>query len=344
MDRYRLDAPVLDRFRRALTAHRDNVVAWLRDGSRADALLGNSNGDAVEAVHPILEEIDDALDRIERGTFGRCEVCSANVEVNRLELDFTTRVCLDHYSEEEVRALERDLELAAQVQQHLLPDGVPTLPGVEVAAFARPAGIVSGDYYDFFRFRGTQQGVALADVMGKGLAASMLMANLQASLRILGPEHAALDALAGRLNALFRFNLRLIRFISLFLLAIDEAASRLEYCNAGHHPPLLWEAARGAVHRLVPTGPALGLVPEPAFACRTHPFAAGDVLVLYTDGLVEARNANGEEFGEARLAHYLGHQHEQSPGTFIDGLRRMLDRFTGGRLHDDLSLLVIRRS
>jgi sigma-B regulation protein RsbU (phosphoserine phosphatase) len=341
-----VDARVLNRFRHALAARHDGLRAWLRTGAPSAV---PTNGDGLDEAHdaeacPALAEVDAALDRIAQGTFGQCALCDGEVEEDRLELDFTTCVCLGHYSEQEIAALERDLELAARVQRHLYPCGVPALPGVEIAAHAQPAHLLSGDYYDFFPFRGTRQGVALADVMGKGLPASMLMANLQASLRILGPEHDALDALAARLNGLFRYNLRLIRFISLFLLALDEGADALEYCNAGHLPPLLLRAATKRVDRLLPTGPGIGLVPDPTFETKPVPFHPGDLLVLYTDGLTEARSPAGEEFGEERLRRYLLHHHAQPAEAFLSGLRRTLTRFTGGHLHDDLSLLVVRRS
>jgi sigma-B regulation protein RsbU (phosphoserine phosphatase) len=338
-----VDARVLDRFRRALTARRARLGAWLAtDARHAVPAGGDGTGDAADAC-PALAEVDAALGRIEHGTFGQCALCDGEVEEDRLELDFTTCVCLGHYSEQEIEALERDLALAARVQRHLYPCGVPALPGFEIAAHARPARIVSGDYYDFFPFHGTRQGVALADVMGKGLPASMLMASLQASLRILGPEHEALDGLAARLNALFRYNLRLIRFISLFLLALDDEADALAYCNAGHPPPLLLPAAAKTVHPLTPTGPALGLLPDPTFEARSVPFRPGDLLVLYTDGLTEARSPAGEEFGEERLARYLLHHRAEPADAFLAGLRRALARFTEGHFRDDLSLLVVKR-
>ena len=125
----------------------------------------------------VISQLDDALKRINTGNFGKCEECSDNsdVEIERLEMDYTTCVCISHYSERQIRALERDLELAARVQKQLLPRCVPALSGIEIAAHTEPAHIVSGDYYDFLLCPDGSQGVVVADVMGKGLAASMLM-------------------------------------------------------------------------------------------------------------------------------------------------------------------------
>lgn len=130
--------------------------------------------------------------------------------------------------------------------------------------------------------------------MGKGLPASMLMSNLQASLRILGPEKNELHDVATRLNELFRFNLKLIRFISIFLGAVDKENRLIYYRNAGHHPPFLWNNSLQKVQLLNPTGPAIGLIPNAKFKSESIPFYSGDLLLLYTDGLVEARSSSGD--------------------------------------------------
>jgi sigma-B regulation protein RsbU (phosphoserine phosphatase) len=335
-----MEVGIVDRFQSALLARRDRLISWLNEPSHA--ARGRGDGAAYGGDVPVLHDIDVALEHIEDGTFGQCEVCGDTVDEVRLDLDFAACVCLDHYSEDDRRRLERDLELAARVQQHLFPVGAPTMRSLEVAAHARPARIVSGDYYDYFCFRDTLQGIAIADVMGKGLAASLLMANLQASLRILGPEHDTLDALATRLNGLFIHNLRLIRFISLVLVALDEESGTLQYVNAGHNPPLHWDSRAGRVRRLTPTGPALGIMQDPPFTSRTLDFAPGDMLVMYTDGLVEARSPGGEAFGNERLERYLDHHHADSAMSAAAGLRSSLEHFTGGQYIDDVSLLVVR--
>ncbi|MDX1545874.1 MAG: PP2C family protein-serine/threonine phosphatase [Rhodothermales bacterium] len=331
-----MDDSLLQRFREGLERHRAALVTWLGNGG------AHPEAPPEERV-PVLAEIDAALCCIDAGAFGQCTACTGEVEPERLALDFTTSVCLDHYTEAEKRALERDLELAAGVQRHLFPCCVPALPGFDVAAHAKPAHIVGGDYYDFYPSLDCHQGFAIADVMGKGLPASMLMANLQASLRILGPDYREPHALAERLNGLFRYNLKLIRFISLCLVTLDAEAGRLRYCNAGHNPPLRWNAASHTAEWLGPTGPALGLVPEPAYTSRSVPFEPGDVVVLYTDGLVEARNPAGGEFGAERVAAYV-EQHAGDPAEALRaGLWAYARAFSGGHLGDDVAAMVIRR-
>jgi sigma-B regulation protein RsbU (phosphoserine phosphatase) len=177
--------------------------------------------------------------------------------------------------------------------------------------------------------------------MGKGLPASMLMSNLQASLRILGPEYNDLSQLAERLNELFLYNTKLIRFISLFLGFIDENNRRLLYCNAGHHPPLLWQADYNAVQTLGPTGPAIGLTSQAVFYQETVSLNPGDILLLYTDGISEARNDAGDEFGEERIISFLKDQSGASAEVIQSGLFTVVKNYTA-KIDDDATIMVVK--
>lgn len=337
-----MNQETLKQFRDTLTQHRDSLFAWYQsDIADKQVHLG---GAALDEVLEVIAKLDEALKRIDTGEFGRCIECAdgSDVELERLELDFTTCVCISHYSEEQVRALERDLELAAKVQQQLLPRDMPVLEGAQISAHTRPAAIVGGDYFDFFRWKSGAQGVVIADVMGKGLAASMLMSNLQASLRILGPEYENPQELALRLNELFRFNLKLLQFISLALVNVDIKTRTVQYCNAGHHPPLLWKPGSATVCWLNPTGPAIGLMPEPPFRSEILEFEPGDVLLLYTDGLIEARDPRGAEFGQERLVEFIRAHHEESADALLTGLREAVENFAGKRLQDDVTLVILK--
>ncbi len=334
-----METGLLERFRDTLSRRREQVTTWL-NGAMEEKQGNGANG-AAAGLH-VVSEIDHALACLDEGSFGRCALCEGEVEPARLEMDFTLCVCLDHYSETQKRALERDLEMAAQVHQQLFPRCVPALPGLTFAAHAQPAHIVGGDYYDFFPYCDNMQGALVADVMGKGLPASMLMSNMQAALRILGPQHDAPHALAGRLNEVFRHNLGPIRFVTLFLLALDVEQRRLHYCNAGHNPALWWQASAHQVHWLRPTGPALGLLPDPLFLTETISFEKGDLILLYTDGLVETRNLRGEAFGEERLARFVALHHGASAESLLSRLWSMVERFSGGRIDDDVALLIVR--
>ncbi len=334
-----MEKRIVNQFRRFITEHRDNLLTWLKSDSRhKDIHLGDAS---MEEVTQVVSQHEEALNRMDCDEFGKCKECGEEVEPERLELDFTTCVCLDHYSEDQLRVLERDLELAAKVQRQLLPYQIPTLPGVQIAAHTEPAQVVGGDYFDFFPYPDGAQGAVIADVMGKGLSASMLMSNLQASLRILGPEYTNLDALAGRLNQLFRNNLKLISFISVFLLRIDVEAGMVQYCNAGHNPAIWYEASSGTIHLLKPTGPAIGLTRSAQYKSKELRYGSGDLLLLYTDGLVEARNPGDEEFGKERVTAYVKEHLHQPVNLFLTKLRETAKEFAG-KFDDDVTLMVIK--
>lgn len=329
----------LERFRRALRDHRDTLLEWLAsDSSDKKIHLGGSQK---AEILQIISELKGALERIDSGEFGKCEECGGQVEAKQLEYDFTSCVCLDHYSVSQLRTLESELELVSKVQRDLLPCKVPSHPEMALAVHTETARIVGGDYYDFFHFKDGAQGLAIADVMDKGLPASILMSNLQASLRILGPDHESPVSLAERLNKLFRHNLNLIKFISIFLAALDFDTRELRYCNAGHHPPIWWKASSNSFNWLNPTGPALGLTPEVHYGQEFVRVNAGDLMVFYTDGLVEAGNHNGEEFGEERLLVYLGDHIQAPPDELLRGLLENARRFAG-RFYDDVTLMILR--
>lgn len=329
---------------KTVESRRDDVEAWLERASPEEKRrLSNGLLDRMspEDRRTVANELNEAAEQARNGTFGKCDLCDGYVEPERLVLDFTTRVCLDHYTGKQLEDLERDLELAAQIQQHLFPQWVPALDRVEIASHAAPGRIVSGDYFDFFSFRNDDQGAIIADVMGGGVPAGMLMSNLQASLRILGPEYESPGDLAGRLNELFRYNLRLIRFISLVLLAVDRENRRIRYANAGHNPPLLLRAS-GEICWLRPTGPAIGLMPEASFETVTVDTNPGDLLVLYTDGLVEARGADGSQFGEGGLLGAVSTRNGRSADAVLAELWNAVQHHCGGVLDDDAALLVAR--
>lgn len=333
-----MDGQTLDRFRRALKDNRDTLLQWLEsEPDRKNVHLG---GEDESKVLQMIADLRVALESVENGNFGKCTVCDGDVDTELLEYDFTSSMCLSHYSEEQMRTLQRELELVSQVQRDLLPYKTPVLPGLEIATHTESARIVGGDYYDFFECRDRTQGLVIADVMDKGLPASMLMANLQASLRILGPESETLESLAERLNRLFRRNANLIKFISIFLGAMDLPNKTLTYCNAGHHPPLWWQASSKAINWLPPTGPALGLTADPRYASQSIQITAGDVLIFYTDGLVEA-GSDGEQFGEERLRNYVQKNLRQSPDAMVKGLLSTARQFAG-RFTDDVTLMAVR--
>lgn len=333
-----MEEKVLHHFHQTISEHKDVLQTWINsDSSNKEMYLANAS---VKEVLDLVSEFKDLLEQIDRKEYGECIVCHGEVELDRMEQDCTTNICLDCYSEEQLRELERDLELAAKVQEQLLPCCVPSIEGGQIATHHESARVVSGDYHDFFQLKNGLQGVAIGDVMGKGLPASMLMSNLQASLRILGPEYSQLDQLATHLNRLFRYNLKLIRFISLFLGALDIASNKFYYCNAGHNSPLWWKSDTQSVKWLKPTAPAIGLIPETDFVLESISVKKNDLILLYTDGLIEARN-NDEEYGEEKLLAYIEKNNQFSAEEVLNGIFKDVRSFTE-KFDDDVTALVIK--
>ena len=338
---YPMNSADLNKFRETISDHHQALLEWLATDD-AESRSFPFGGSDLQSVLEVVSELKGTLEQIDKGQFGKCKVCRGEVEIECLEMDCTSEVCLEHFSEHQKRQLERDLELAIKVYEHLLPCCVPAIDGLDTSFYHRPARMIGGDYFDFFSDKTENQGFVIADVMGKGLPASILMANLQASLRILGPTYSQTEQLTGHLNRLFRFNMKLIRFISLFLVIVDHKNYRIRYTNAGHHPPLLYRSQSNSVSWLMPTGPALGLVKETSYHEKFLTFDPGDCLVLYTDGLVEARGKNSEEFGEQRLEKSVREYHNQSADQLVNSIRQKVELFADDII-DDLTLLIIKR-
>ena len=338
-----MDTKTFQHFLENLRIKKQNLLDWLT--TTPENKRRNQLGTADEqAVKEHLAVIDNAISKAENKTLGLCDVCHDYVETSRLEMDFTACVCIDHYSVEQKRQLESELELSRKLQKALLPQATPQIPGLQLAAFSQPAEIVGGDYFDFFHFNNASHGLAIADVMGKGLPASMLMASLQSSLRILVPENDSPATVVHRLNKLFCHNIHLIRFITLFLGQYDPQSRVMKYCNAGHNPPLVIRQKNGKAttsHWLKPTGAAIGLAESFNFSTGAIELAPGDIVVLYTDGVTEAMNSKEEQFGENRLEKIVRNNVGLSPQDLIKEVRRGVNDFTGNKSYaDDLTLLV----
>ena len=328
----------LDKFRNALWQNKEALLNWLESDSPDDniCLAGSKQAD----VNSLITEIKHALDRVECGVFGKCDRCDGDVEIERLEADFTCSTCLTHYTKGQIDRLEKELSMVSKVQRDLLPCKLPSLPGIQIAAHTQSAGVVGGDYYDFFTCPRGTQGLAIADVMDKGLPAGVIVSNLQASLRILGEQIASPDELMTRLNGLFKHNLNLVRFFSIFIGNVDLNARSLVYCNGGHHPPIWFQAATRELHWLCPTGPAIGLTQNATYHSETIPLNIGDILVLFTDGLVETLAQNGKTFDEKKLAAFVRRNHNESADAILKGLLQTAQE--SGTFQDDVTLIVVR--
>jgi phosphoserine phosphatase RsbU/P len=299
-----------------------------------------------ESAHLVglLREVDAALERIDAGSYGLCDVCHDAIEADRLIADPLVRLCLDHLTEEQRFALESDLELAARVQGALLPGRDLRASGWEAHFIYEPAGAVSGDYCDWIQPSSRNGDVYffLGDVSGKGVSASILMAHMQAILRAVVTEGLPLDRMVERANRVLCESTLPTSYATLVAGRATDAGG-LEICNAGHCPPLLVQG--GEVTPLRASGVPVGLFCSGRSAPRSVRMAPGDLLVLYTDGLTESANRAEEEYGLERLGRLLSGAAGLSPSAVTALCREDLGKFqAGARAADDLTIMAIRRA
>jgi phosphoserine phosphatase RsbU/P len=233
---------------------------------------------------------------------------------------------------------EQELQRALEIQKDLLPKELPQLPGIELAGAWRPARTVGGDYFDVLRLDDHRLGICVGDVSGKGLTASLLMANLQAAFRAYAMPDASPAAVCGKLNAFVCGNVAPGKFITFFYGILDGQKKTLTYENAGHCPGILVHAA-GQTELLRGQGGVLGVQPEWTYQDFTIALASGDRLLLYTDGVSEAANHQAEEFGYQRIAASAA----SARASAADCQRRVLEevmKFCGGEFADDVTLIA----
>jgi serine phosphatase RsbU (regulator of sigma subunit) len=245
--------------------------------------------------------------------------------------------------------LERDLEMAREIQQRLLPETMPDVPGFEVAGLSLPSRQVGGDYFDFIDLKDGQMGIAIADVSGKGIPAAMLMSNLQASLQgqLIHSNRAA--EIVERMNELLVRATEPHMFATFFCGILDRKAGLFTYTNAGHNPPMLC-STDGTCRELQAGGLILGMLPMQTYAQEDVQLAPGDVVALFTDGITEAASTEDlepteeEQFGEERLLEIVQENRHKSAGEIKDAVMRAVADFTHGvSQSDDITLVVIKR-
>jgi sigma-B regulation protein RsbU (phosphoserine phosphatase) len=304
--------------------------------------LAQARPGAAAQVEGLLREVDAALARLDAGSFGVCETCQDPIESDRLMADPLVRYCLDHLTPAETQALQQDLDLAARIQVGLLPARELASGGWEIRYHYEPAGAVSGDYCDVVASSGRDLFFVLGDVSGKGVAASLLMSHLQAIFRSLIATSLALTEILARANSLFCES-TMAPYYATLVGGRAGASGEVELCNAGHPPALL--VRQNGVVRIDATGLPLGMFCSSQFATRTLRMEKGDTLLLYTDGLSEARSPAGEEYGVERLARVAaGLSSESAEGVLRACLRDLASHVASGRKADDLTLMAVRRT
>jgi phosphoserine phosphatase RsbU/P len=236
----------------------------------------------------------------------------------------------------------REQEEARLIQQTLLPRAMPDLAACAIAARWTPAAAsgIGGDCYDVLRFTDTHVAVSIADVVGKGLPAALLMSNLQAAVRAFATATAQPHEVTASVNRLLCQNIASGKFVTFCYAVVDTTSRRIAYANAGHFPPILMHAD-GTVDRLAPTGLVLGIAPDWSYTTGTARFGSGDRIVFFTDGITEALTPAGDEFGEDRLIDltrtYRGESAERLVATLTDAVAT----WTEGSPQDDATLIVV---
>lgn len=234
---------------------------------------------------------------------------------------------------------EQELQRAEEIQRSLLPKQIPQIPGFEVAAAWLPARTVGGDYFDVLRLGDHRLGVCIADVVGKGVSAALLMANVQAAVRAFASDSESPARLCAKVNGLLCENIATGKFVTFLYAVLDGESHTIQYCNAGHLYPILVSSA--SVRTLEPGGAVLGVFPDWQYEDATVELRAGDRLFLFTDGITEASDTGGNEFEEARIAAFAKDNRALSAHELNSCLLAEASAFCRNQFQDDATLLVI---
>jgi len=238
--------------------------------------------------------------------------------------------------------LLKDVELAAQVQRLFLPSGKPAIAGLEIAGMMRPARGVGGDYYDYYPVDAHTSQIIIADVSGKGVPAALLMSATAAALRLEANHDRNMLEQVERLNAEIGAVSDPERYVTLLLAEIDTRKLVIQYVNCGHNPALLFRPNAGTLTRLNSSCPPIGLSPEEMCELASVDLLAGDVLVFYTDGVTEAENRLGEEFGMERLSATVRRGSSLSAEDLMRDIHNAAADFCGDDFNDDVTILVVK--
>jgi sigma-B regulation protein RsbU (phosphoserine phosphatase) len=291
-------------------------------------------------LYSLLQQVDSALERIDGGSYGLCDVCHDPIEEERLLVDPLTTVCLDHLDHHQRKALEQDLEFAIKIQRNLLPENNLKVNGWEFSYHYSPAGPVSGDFCDFIKLEDDSVLFALGDVSGKGISASLMMSHLHALLRSLLSFNLPVNEIVTRVNRLFCESTQATHYATMVFGKASQTGE-VEICIAGHNPPLVIN--NKGVASLNATGIPVGLFCQSEYELINFTLQKNDSLILYTDGLTEA-SFNEIEYGEERLKTQLLKSGARSPQNIIDDLINDQKNFLkDSPRFDDITISILKK-
>jgi phosphoserine phosphatase RsbU/P len=288
----------------------------------------------ITLMHPEPEHFDDASVGIIQTAARQMALA---IEMARLYIR------LEELNRIRTRAMERDMQLARQVQESFLPTQVPQMDGFLFAALNRPAHKVGGDFYHFFNLSRNRLGVAIGDVSGKGIAAALFMARLSSDLQYYAALHDNPAELFERLNAILSKRAQQGMFVTMVYVILETDTGRICWANAGHLVPVHMARTRIRMRgQEKKTGPPLGILPTAAWEVETFELQPGDGVILYTDGIIEARSPASELFGFSRLKRII-RRYPDAPVTLVRQIARAVEMFShGAGQSDDLTMVAFR--
>jgi sigma-B regulation protein RsbU (phosphoserine phosphatase) len=291
-------------------------------------------------IYRLLQQIDRTLERIDKCTFGICEVCHDPIDPERLAFDPMITVCLDHISKEQKHALEDDLELAGKIQRGFLPKETIVVDGWEFSYKYKPVGIVSGDFCDFIPLDNSSFFFALGDVSGKGISASLMMSQLHALTRSFVSFGFPLNEMVRRINRLFCESILSNNFATM---VFGKAMSNgtIEFCIAGHNPPMLLKA--NEITKINATGIPVGLFCNSIYDVSEFSLESGNTILFYTDGITESFS-NSKAYGEHRLTENFLSAGDKSSELIIKDIITDHSLFMkDSKVTDDITIAVLKK-
>jgi sigma-B regulation protein RsbU (phosphoserine phosphatase) len=290
-------------------------------------------------LNSLLREVNAAIERLGQDSYGVCQVCHDLIGQAAMSLDPLGKTCLSCFTPQQLSELEKDLDRAWLIQGELLPKQNLKFNGWEVSYHYEPAGPVSGDYCDLVSLDNGELYFLIGDVSGKGVAASLLMSRLHAIFRSLIRAGLGVSELVERANQLFAES-TMRPYYATLVCGKAATSGAVEICNAGHVAPLLLQD--GQVSPIAATGLPIGMFCQERYASTQVNLGQGDRLLLYTDGLSEARNQYDREYGDDRLPVLLGECHQLRAGALVNRLLTDVSEFSLARPRsDDLTLMAI---
>jgi sigma-B regulation protein RsbU (phosphoserine phosphatase) len=259
------------------------------------------------------------------------------------DCEFLTAVCeqlATGMNDFRLREQVKEFEQAREIQQGLMPKVIPQIPGFQIAGAWHPARTISGDYFDVLKFSESKIAVCIADVVGKGMSAALMMSNLQAAVRAFATEHVPPQELCQKVNHFMRGNLAAGKFITFFYGILDAEKKNFIHTRAGHNAPMLVRG-NGSIRLLEAGGAAFGLFSDYPYQQQEVALTSGDRILLFTDGVTEAMNTNGDEFGEERLAELLATHRRLDAAALQERVINNVTSFCHGEHQDDVALVVV---